>query len=180
MSSVLFLSSNKQLCSSVEAVLTAAGHEVTTCAPADYVMNARTYDCAVVDTQPLSHELVAQLIWVGTTCVIGVYHTEAEHARQVGRGALWCIPDIVDVADELEDGPLSIKLAIGVSRMGNSGIPELDRTMSGMRELLCGFKNPKEGGMRDLFKAERAIPPRERLLGSVTPVVSQGQDRNGS
>lgn len=161
MSSVLFLSRNPQLRSSVEAVLTAAGHTVTTGDAAVYHVTDQKFDCAVVDSGHFSHELIAQLKLSGNRCIIGVYRTDREHAEQVTHGAIWCIPDIVDVADELKDGPLSVESAIGVSSVGQmrTGDPAYDRAHAGLFELMLFGRRPK-GGVRAMFAAMRAQKPK--------------------
>jgi hypothetical protein len=115
------------------------------------------FDCVVVDTGEKSHELVALLKWAGNGCIIGVYATDREHLEQKRSGALWCIPNIVDVADELKDGPLSIEHAIPVSQLTIYTVglsPESIRMRAGLQDYLCSFKSPK-GGVRALFEAYR-------------------------
>ncbi len=158
MSSVLFLSRNAQLRTKVEAVLTAAGHTVTAGDAATHTVTDKVFDCVVVDSWRFSHELIAHLKWAGNTCIIGVYSTDREHLDQKRHGALWCIPDLVDVADELKDGPLSIESAIPVSQLTVHTVglsAESLRMRAGLQDYLCAFKGPK-GGVRALFAAERA------------------------
>lgn len=157
MSSVLFLSRNAEQRNKVETVLTAAGHVVTTSDADNYRAVETLYDCVVVDTGRKSHELVALLKWAGNCCIIGVYATDLEHLEQKRSGALWCIPTIVDVADELKDGPLSIEQAIPVSQLTIYTVglsAERIRMYAGLQDFLCSFKTPK-GGVRALFEAYR-------------------------
>ncbi len=158
MSSVLFLSRNAQERIKVEAVLTAAGHTVTTYDAANYRVTEQVFDCVVVDSGHFSHELIAQLKWAGNHCIIGVYRTDREHLDQKRHGALWCIPNLVDVADELKDGPLSIDSAIPVAQLTIHTVglsPESVRMRAAMQDYLRSFKGPK-GGVRAIFAAERA------------------------
>lgn len=158
MSSVLFLSRNAQLRIDVETVLTAAGHTVSTHDVATYSVTDKVFDCVVVDSWQFSHEVIAHLKGAGNTCIIGVYSTDREHLDQKRHGALWCIPDLVDVADELKDGPLSIESAIPVAQLTIHSVglsPESVRMRAAMQDYLCSFKGPK-GGARALFAAERA------------------------
>lgn len=158
MSSVLFLSLNAQLRTKVEAVLTAAGYTVTTGDASTYSVTDEVFDCVVVDSWQFSHVLIAHLKWAGNNCIIGVYTTDREHLFQKRHGALWCIPDLVDVADELKDGPLSIESAIPVAQLTIHTVglsPESLRMRAGLQDFLRSFKGPK-GGVRALFAAERA------------------------
>ncbi len=145
MSSVLFLSDNAQLRSRVEAVLASSGFDVTSDGAAEFQQSDRSFDCAVVDSGSRSPELVALLQGKGNRCIISIYGAEDEHVMQLSRGALWGIPAITDVADQLKDGPKSVDMAIGTAMLRRpSGDPARDRFRVGLSELLIGFKNPKE------------------------------------
>ena len=145
MSSVLFISDDEMLRVQVKAILTAAHHEVTTSGADDYQPFDRNFDCTVVDSGARSVELISLFKWSRVGCILGVYETEEEHLGQLAAGALWSIPAITNIADQLKDGPKSIEMAVGVLMFARpTGDWKRDRLRAGLAELLCGFKNPKE------------------------------------